>query len=229
MSNPRNWVLECSHRIEIWHTAVMPLRRLQKTTTVLLRSLPNFNTIRNFWRLILCIWEFVRSYDRASFTILQWPSATRVSVWKRFEVFINVTCEYFGHMEYHEANDVSCVENKLITLRMTKCVFTNNVLNDDSDLLLIHWGRMTHICVGKLTIIGSDNGLSPGRRLAIIWTNAGIVSIGPLGTNFNEISIGIKTFSFKKMHFKMSSAKWRPFCLGLNVLIGLTFLLVEDL
>ena len=77
---------------------------------------------------------------------------------------------------------------------------------------------MTHICVGKLTIIASDNGLSPGRRKAIICTNVGLLSIGPLGTNFNEISIGIQIFSFKKMHFKMSSAKWRPFCLGLNVL-----------
>ena len=85
---------------------------------------------------------------------------------------------------------------------------------------LTHWGRVTHICVGKLTIIGSDNGLSPERRQAIIWTNTGILLIGPLGTNFNEISIGIQTFSFKKMHLKMSSAKWRPFCLGLNELMG---------
>ena len=83
---------------------------------------------------------------------------------------------------------------------------------------LTHWGQVTHICIGKLTIIGSDNGLSPGGRQAIIWTNAGILLIGPLGTNFNEISIGIQIFSFKKMHLKMSSAKWRPFCLGLNVL-----------
>ena len=37
---------------------------------------------------------------------------------------------------------------------------------------------MTHICVGKLTIISSDNGLSPGRRLAIIWNNAGMFLIG---------------------------------------------------
>ena len=78
---------------------------------------------------------------------------------------------------------------------------------------------MTHICVGKLSIIGSDNGLSPGRRQAIIWTNAGMLLIGPLGTNFSEILIEILTFSFKKMRFKVSSAKWRPFCLGLNVLI----------
>ena len=81
---------------------------------------------------------------------------------------------------------------------------------------LTHWGWVTHICVGKLTIIGSDDGLSPGRHRAIIWTNAGILLIGPLGINFCEILIGIQTFSFKKMHLKMSSAKWRPFCLGLN-------------
>ena len=81
-----------------------------------------------------------------------------------------------------------------------------------------HRGRVTHICVVKLTIFGSDNVLSPERRQAIILTNAGILLIGPLGTNFIEILIWIQTFSFKKMHLKMSSAKWRPFCLGLNVL-----------
>ena len=82
---------------------------------------------------------------------------------------------------------------------------------------LTHWGRVTHLCVSKLSIIGSDNGLSPDRRQAIIWTNAGILLIGTLGTNFIEISIGIQTFLFKKMHLKMSSGKWLPFCLGLNV------------
>ena len=65
--------------------------------------------------------------------------------------------------------------------------------------------RVTHICVGKLTIIGSDNGLSPGRHQAIIWTNAEILLIRPLGTNFSEILIEIYAFSFKKIHLKMSS------------------------
>ena len=90
-------------------------------------------------------------------------------------------------------------------------------------LLLTHWGRVTHICIVKLTIIGSDNGLSPGRRQANIWTNDGILLIGPLGTNFREILFGIQTFSFKEMHLKMASAKWRPFCLGLNVLTWFNF------
>ena len=76
---------------------------------------------------------------------------------------------------------------------------------------------MTHIHVSKLTTIGLDNGLSPGRRQAIIWTNDGILLIRTSGTNFSEILSGIHTFSFKKMHLK-TSAKWRPFCLGLNVL-----------
>ena len=76
-------------------------------------------------------------------------------------------------------------------------------------------------------IIDSDNGLSPGRRQAIIWTNAGIWLIWPLGTNFNEILIGIQTFSFKKTQLKMSPAKWRPFCLGLNVLIFIDLLTPE--
>ena len=52
-----------------------------------------------------------------------------------------------------------------------------------------HWGRVTHICAGNLTLIGSDNGLSPGQRQAIIWTNAGILLIPNLGTNFSEIFI----------------------------------------
>ena len=84
--------------------------------------------------------------------------------------------------------------------------------------VLTHWGRVTHICVSKLTIIGSDNGLSPGRHQVIIWTNAGILLIGPLRTNFSEISIEIHIFSFKKMYLKMSSGNWQPSCPGLNVL-----------
>ena len=83
---------------------------------------------------------------------------------------------------------------------------------------LAHWGRVTHICVGKQTIIGPDNGLSPSQRQAIIWTNAGILLIQTLGTHFSEIFSEIPTFSFKKPHVKMSSVKRLPFCLDLSVL-----------
>ena len=78
-----------------------------------------------------------------------------------------------------------------------------------------HWGRVTHICVCKLTIIASDN----DRHQANIWTYDRILLIGTLGTNFSEILSEIHTFSFKKMHWKTSSVKRRPFCLSLNVLI----------
>ena len=84
--------------------------------------------------------------------------------------------------------------------------------------LLTHLGRVTYICASKLPTIGSDNGLAPGRRQAISWTNAGLLLIGHLWTNFSEILIEIRIFSFKKMHFKESSAKWRSCCLGLHVL-----------
>ena len=72
--------------------------------------------------------------------------------------------------------------------------------------------------------IGSDNSLSPIRREAIILTNAGSLSTGTLKTNVSEILIKVQNFSFTKMHLKISSAKWRPFCPGgrLNKKDGLT-------
>ena len=88
---------------------------------------------------------------------------------------------------------------------------------------LTHWGRVILICISKLTIIGSDNGLSPGRRQAIIWTIDGILLIWPLRTKFSEVLIKIHILSSKKTHLKMFSAKWRPFCLGLNVLSSAFF------
>ena len=97
-----------------------------------------------------------------------------------------------------------------------KMFLSRNVFNRAP--VLTHWSRVTHICVSKLAIISSNNELSPGRRQAIIWTNAGILLISPLETNLSEIWIEIQIFSFRKMHLKLSSAKWRPFCLGLKVL-----------
>ena len=80
---------------------------------------------------------------------------------------------------------------------------------------LTHWGRVTHICVSKLAIIAWDNGLSPGRRQAIIWTNAGILLIRPkLQWNLNR---NLYTF-IQENAFENVVWKWRPFCLGLNVL-----------
>ena len=81
---------------------------------------------------------------------------------------------------------------------------------------LTQWGRVTHICASKL--IGSDNGLSLGRRQAIIWTSAGMLLIRHRGKKLQWNLIEIHPLSLQKIHLKMSSVKWRPFCLGLNVL-----------
>ena len=93
---------------------------------------------------------------------------------------------------------------------------------------------MTHICVGKLTIIGSNNGLSPGRCQAIIWTNAGTLFNWTLRNklqwNFNRnsyIFIQENTFEnvIRKMTAILSRGRWvkcacnyQPisFCCGLG-------------
>ena len=59
-----------------------------------------------------------------------------------------------------------------------------------------------HICVSTLSIIGSDNSLSPDRRQAIIWTNDGLLLIELLGTNVGEILIDIYVLSLKKCIWK---------------------------
>ena len=74
---------------------------------------------------------------------------------------------------------------------------------------LLTLNSLTYKFVSKLANIGSENGLSHDRRQVTIWTNAGILLIGPWGTNFNEILIGIHIFSFTKMHLKTSSVKSR--------------------
>ena len=93
---------------------------------------------------------------------------------------------------------------ELIAVEMSNTTIFKIPLFWVSHNVLTHWGPETHICVSKLTIIGSDNGLLSDRRQAIIWTNDGILLIGPLGTNFNEILTAIHTFLLKKMHLKMS-------------------------
>ena len=89
-----------------------------------------------------------------------------------------------------------------------------------TDYYLIHWGRMSHICVSKHTMYGSNNGLSPDRCQSIIWTNAGKLLIRILGIDFGEIFSEIHLFSFMKMYLKTSSAKWPSSCLGINALIN---------
>ena len=120
---------------------------------------------------------------------------------------------------------------QLICLKFIKCIEAWTKL---PRFALTHWGRVTHICISKQTIFGSDNGLSPCRRQAIIWTNTGILLIGTLGTKLSEILcrglnvlttfssafpwIKITLFLFKfhwilwpMLQLKKLCAKWQPF------------------
>ena len=71
--------------------------------------------------------------------------------------------------------------------------------------------------------IASDNGLVPVWHQAINWTSAAKLSIRPQGTYFGELFLKIQKFSYKIMHLKMLSAKWRSFCVGLNELMMIVY------
>ena len=155
--------------------------------------MPDGNTV-NKWGHEIAIMERANGCNH-KFLSVQDASWTGISstfacskriakLWDRFEILYMTRrhhCRYLCRRE---------VRFKKWNVRSGPTRFTRD---------LTHWGRVTHICVGKLTIIGSDNGLSPGRRHAIIWTIAGIMIIGPLGINFSEILIRIQTFSFCRL------------------------------
>ena len=101
----------------------------------------------------------------------------------------------------------SCGKTTLWTAYSVFVIFTQ-IPNTEQWLWLNHRGRVTHIRVGKLTSIASDNGLSPGRRQTIIWNIAGIMLIGPLGTNFSEILIKIL---WKNMFENVCEILWRKY------------------
>ena len=98
-------------------------------------------------------------------------------------------------------------------------------LNDYSELLT-HWNRVTHICVGNLTIIGRNNGLSPGWRQHIIWINVGVLVIGHLATKFRELLIEILTLSLNIMDLKVSYA--RSLCHGLKFSMKIMFHIITS-
>ena len=80
---------------------------------------------------------------------------------------------------------------------------------------LSHWGQVMHICIGNLTIIGSDKGLSPARHqcwLIVNWT---------LGNKFllnfhQNTMIFIQENTLKNGIWKMASILCWPQCLILS-------------
>ena len=141
-----------------------------------------------YFRLIFCVALHRKPHNRVSVYFVNWASSSKT-----------IGHRYSSPKTYHQ-------------VKLPTCPFITVLAQ--TTMLLTHWGRVTHICVSDLTINVSDNGLSPGRCQAIIWTNDGTLLIWPLGTNFNEILFQIRDFSFKKMHLKLSSAAnfSRPQC-----------------
>ena len=140
-----------------------------------------------------------------------------------WNICIHNCCKEFSSTIYATEYKNNTYRSLYATLFDTQHLYYSICVNKVTNPLLFkgvyltHLGRVTHAYVSKLNMTGSDNGLSPDRHQAAIRTNAAILLIGPLGTNFSEILIQMHTFSFTNMHLKMSFAKWRPFCLGLNM------------
>ena len=117
-------------------------------------------------------------------------------------------------LTYEHITNKDCILLKYISWRISDMNFVAASLT--VVFILINWGRVMHISIGKLTIIGSDNGLALGRSQAIIWTSAWILLIGSLGTNFSEILIKIHAFSFiqentlENVVWKMSAILSQP-------------------
>ena len=126
-------------------------------------------------------------------------------------------------IRYHATiRSVECMYFKYPMHFLMNLTHSNTVVTSKDDVnieVLTQWGRVMHIFVSKIIIIGSDDGLAPDRRQAIIWNNAGKLLVGPVETNFSEILIEIHISSFNKMQLNLSSAKYRLFCLSLKELI----------
>ena len=166
----------------------------------------------------LCIWKIDGTYTEVKWVIIGSGNGL-LPVWQQAITWTNDDLLPFRPIGISLCQiyiKIRKISLKKIHLKMSSTKW--RLFVEISIVSLTHWGQVMHICVSKLTIIGSDNGLSPGRHQAIIWTNGGILLIGPLGTNFGEMLIKIYTFSFKKMYLKMLFEKCQPFCVGLNVL-----------
>ena len=112
-----------------------------------------------------------------------------------YDVIVMTTNQYLGILSDLMVRTISIT---LFTGGGVLAPILNATSGFDQVAFSTHWGRVTDICVSKLTIIGSDNGLSSGRRQVLIWTHAGIGLTGPLGTNLSDIVVEIQTFHRKK-------------------------------
>ena len=97
-------------------------------------------------------------------------------------------------------------------------MFEKNFHNRKMSIAIAHWGRVTHICVDKLIIIGSDNGLSPDRRQASHYLNQCSIIVNWILANifqwkFNQnTAIFIEDYARENVVCEMASTLSRPQC-----------------
>ena len=97
-----------------------------------------------------------------------------------------------------------------VNKRIYQILFKNIILqNSLVKAKLTPWGRVTHICIGKLTIIGSDNGLVLTRWQAIICyyyrsSDNQMKNKSVLGTYHAEYSL----FSVFSLKFYICHLSW---------------------
>ena len=152
------------------------------------------NGILHNWKMLTLLWICMFK--------LIWIILVLFSMWPSFHA-INIL-DKLGFISTDTTFSVTCAIG-----RVNKIIFYFGKQHSDWGHL-IHWGRVMHICISKLTLIGSDDGLLPGWQHAIIWTYTGMLLIGPLGTNLSEILIEIYTFSSREMHLKILYVKRQP-------------------
>ena len=166
-----------------------------------------------------CLWDLE--------TKIQWNFNQNAMVYSREETVENVICEIAVILSWPQYNKELIFY--MYWQRRNWCNFKQYFVYITSSDIKLKYNVMVLIeknpyltkwCICAsvdYTIISSDNGLSSIWRQAIIWTNDDILSIRPYGTHVNEVLVEIRSFSFKKTHLKVASAKWRPFFLGFNV------------
>ena len=129
-----------------------------------------------------------------------WTDVEILSIWRQKQTYICI-----------EIHIYSC-QKMLLKISSGKCwpfCLGHNVLT--------HWGRVTHICVGKLTIIGSDYGLSPETALSHYlnqcWNIVNWILGNKLHRNFNRNSnISIHENALEDVVCELASILSQPQC-----------------
>ena len=163
----------------------------------------------------------VENHNEASTMNYVWPIPQRLylrvghgKIWHGWQALTN---QHFAHFAYCDGQShgqwrlAGCILFWGGLSNNPKCIM-GFLKTHESNNSLRHWGRVTHICFTKQWLI--NNGLAPGHHLKQCWDIINWTLKNNLQWNFNQNSY----ISFKKMHLKMLSVKWCPFCLCLNVL-----------